>query len=123
MTCEFSRLIAACLVVIGVAWMLPEPCAALPLTPSEASKRYESSKSTLKKAHGFHCRRMFGWDPVAGVYHPHSHPGICRDYERCIRVQKRCVFVLGRGFQRWSYEAFGADNDRFTKCMIRRGCY
>src|SRR4029077_7933486 len=26
-----------------------------------------------------------GWDPVAGLYRVHSHPGICRNYSRCYR--------------------------------------
>ncbi len=64
--------------------------------------------SLVSKVHGFHCRSVLGWDPVAGVYRYHSHPGICRNYKRCLREQKRCMFVLGQGFERWSYEAFGS---------------
>lgn len=74
-------------------------------------------------AHGFHCRRELGWDPVAGTYRYHRHPGICRDYAGCLRKQRRCVFLLGRGFEPWTYERFGSDNVRFTRCMIRSGCY
>jgi hypothetical protein len=81
------------------------------------------SASLVTKVHGFHCRKMLGWDPVAGVFRVHSHPGICANYKRCIRAQKRCVFVLGRGFEPWSYEAFGSDNDRYYACMIKAGCY
>jgi hypothetical protein len=79
--------------------------------------------SIVSKVHGFHCRKLFGWDPVAGVYRYHRHEGICRDYQGCLRKQKRCLFLLGQGFQRWSYEAFGEDNWRYTRCMIRSGCY
>lgn len=79
--------------------------------------------SLINKIHGFHCRSVLGWDPVAGVYRYHRHAGICRDYQRCLAKQKRCIFLLGRGWERWSYERFGSDNWRFTACMVRAGCY
>ncbi len=97
----FARLVAASMLALGMAGLLAGGAS----------------------AHGFHCRSMLGWDPVAGVYRYHRHEGICRNYKRCLRKQKRCVFLLGRGFQRWSYEAFGYDNERFTRCMVRAGCY
>lgn len=125
---DVARLVAACVVVIGLSGLLAEPIAAGPVTLAQmagarAAALNAESSSLVSKAHGFHCRRVFGWDPVAGVYRYHSHKGICRDYKRCLREQKRCVFLLGRGFERWSYESFGADNWRFSRCMIRAGCY
>ena len=97
--------------------------AAAPSAGLHSAKRSTPEASVVGKVHGFHCRKVLGWDPVAGVYRYHSHPGICRNYKRCLREQKRCIFVLGNGFERWSYEAFGYDNERFTACMIRNGCY
>jgi hypothetical protein len=119
------------LAAIGLVWLAAIGVVALPVAVGSAAPLLrgqsldESSHeaSVVRKVHGFHCRRVFGWDPVAGVYQPHSHPGICHDHNRCLREQKRCMFVLGRGFQQWSYEAFGADNTRFSACMIRSGCY
>lgn len=73
--------------------------------------------------HGFHCRPYFGWDPVAGVYQQHSHPGICEDYQRCLKVSKRCIFIHGRGFDKWTYERWGWDNWRYSSCMIKHNCY
>lgn len=98
---RFCRVAAAAMAAMGVACVLAQGAS----------------------AHGFHCRRAYGWDPAAGVYHWHTHPGICRDYQGCLRKQRRCIFLLGRGFEAWTYESFGRDNRRFTKCMIRSGCY
>jgi hypothetical protein len=118
----FARLAAACVVAISVAGPLTEGVAAHP-TGVQAAGHGDAGMSIVSTVHGFHCRRVLGWDPVAGVYRYHRHEGICRDYKRCLREQKRCIFRLGRGFQRWSFEAFGAENARFTACMIRSGCY
>lgn len=83
----------------------------------------DAAQTLIEKAHGFHCRKMLGWDPVGGVYRMHSHAGICQNYPRCLREHRRCILVLGGGFEEWSYERFGADNYRYTGCMLRAGCY
>ena len=118
-----GRLIAACLVVLSVAGPLAERGAAASLSDLQTAMRPATGAPLVTKVHGFHCRKVLGWDPVAGVYHLHSHPGICANYKRCLRAQKRCVFIRGGGFEEWSYELFGSDNDRYTACMIRAGCY
>lgn len=82
-----------------------------------------SGTSLVQKAHGFHCRPMYGWDPRLGIYHVHRHEGICRDYQRCLRVMYRCDLVMGRGWEPWSYERWGFDNWRYDKCMLDAGCY
>jgi hypothetical protein len=87
------------------------------------NKQAAGAGQLIEKAHGFHCRREYGWDPAAGVYRYHRHEGICRDYERCLRQQRACILLLGRGLDRWTFESFGFDNWRFSSCMIRRGCY
>lgn len=116
-----GRLVAACLVAIVVAGPLAAHGMAHPA--AFASAEHAGADTMIHKVHGFHCRPVLGWDPVAGVYRVHRHPGICRDYRGCLREQKRCIFLLGRRFEPWSYEAFGSDNARFTACMIRSGCY
>lgn len=102
--------------VTGVA-----PAASGPLSRM-ASERI-ASQSLVEKVHGFHCRKVLGWDPVGGVYRLHSHAGICQNYPRCLKEHRRCIFVLGGGFEEWSFERFGADNYRYTDCMLRAGCY
>lgn len=82
-----------------------------------------AARSLVEKVHGFHCRKTLGWDPVAGVYRMHSHAGICQNYPRCLREHRRCIFILGGGFEEWSFERFGSDNYRYTDCMLRAGCY
>jgi hypothetical protein len=82
-----------------------------------------SSSLIVEKVHGFHCREVLGWDPRGGVYRKHSHPGICKDYKRCLEVHHRCILVNGRGFEGWRYERWGYDNWRYTSCMLERGCY
>lgn len=77
----------------------------------------------VQLAHGFHCRRMFGWDPRLGIYHWHRHEGICRDHHRCMKVMYRCDLLMGKGWEPWSYERWGFDNWRFDKCMLDAGCY
>jgi hypothetical protein len=116
-------LVAACIsLAIGVG-MFAKPGAAQPSIGTHSGIVYAEVPSLAEKVHGFHCRSVFGWDPVAGAYRHHKHAGICANYKRCLREQKRCVFVLGRRRDPWSYEAFGSDNVRFTRCMIRAGCY
>ena len=111
------------MVAIAIAGPFSEGGAADPLAGLKSAEHGGLGASLLSKVHGFHCRKVLGWDPVAGVYRYHSHPGICSNYKRCLREQKRCMFVLGHGFERWSYEAFGSDIGRFSACMIRAGCY
>ena len=121
-----ARLIAVCVVTLAAAGLMPERGDAASFSALESAVRSTAALDQtplVHKVHGFHCRKMLGWDAVAGVYHLHSHPGICANYKRCIRAQKRCVFLRGGGFQDWSYELFGSENDRFTRCMIRAGCY
>jgi len=120
---ELARLVAVCAVAIGLTGPLAEQALAVSLAGVQSAGRSAQGASVVSKAHGFHCRSVLGWDPVAGVYRYHRHEGICRNYKRCLRQQKRCLFVLGRGFERWSYETFGEDNWRFSRCMIRAGCY
>lgn len=115
-----ARLIAICVAAISLLGLLAERGSAGPFALSAAGAE---SATLVEKAHGFHCRRRLGWDPVAGVYRYHRHEGICRDYKRCLAKQRRCIFILGRGWQRWSYEAFWPNNSRYTACMIRAGCY
>ena len=91
--------------------------------PFGLADRPHQATPLLEKVHGFHCRKVLGWDPVAGVYHVHRHEGICRNYQRCLKEHKRCIFVLGGGFEPWTYERFGWDNYRYSGCMIRAGCY
>src|SRR5262245_47788376 len=93
-----------------------------PLPGSVMSARPEAAP-LVEQVHGFHCRPVLGWDPVAGVYHVHSHKGICANYKRCLREHQRCIFILGGGFEAWTYERFGEDNYRYYGCMIRAGCY
>jgi hypothetical protein len=102
---------------------LAERGSAQPFAGTVATGHGADGTSLITKVHGFHCRSVLGWDPVAGIYHYHRHEGICRDYQRCLSKQKRCIFLLGRGWERWSYERFGSDNSRFSACMIRAGCY
>jgi hypothetical protein len=119
----FARLAAVCAVALTLAAAFAEPSAALAPAGAHAATQSAGGASIVHKAHGFHCRRVPGWDPVAGVYRYHRHEGICRNYRGCLREHKRCIFILGRGFQRWSYESFGSDNARYFGCMIRSGCY
>jgi hypothetical protein len=92
--------------------------------PLQGHKPIHSPQSLpIEKVHGFHCREELGWDPRSGLFRRHSHPGICRDYKRCLEVHHRCIFVNGRGFEGWRYERWGRDNWRYTNCMLERGCY
>jgi hypothetical protein len=84
---------------------------------------FKPQNPSLHLAHGFHCRRMFGWDPRSGVYRWHQHKGICQDYQRCMKVMYRCDLLMGKGWEAWSYERWGFDNWRFDKCMLDAGCY
>lgn len=84
---------------------------------------HHGSGQAITKVHGFHCRPEYGWDARVGDYRRHTHPGICRDYQGCMKQQQRCIFVHGRGWDVWKYERWGFDNWRYTNCMIRAGCY
>lgn len=88
-----------------------------------AGKNDFANMSIVKKAHGFHCRPVRGWDPRLGIYHLHSHEAICRNHQRCMKVMYRCNFVMGRGWNTWDFERWGSDNWRFDKCMLDSGCY
>jgi len=77
----------------------------------------------ITRVHGFHCRPMVGWDASVGYYRRHTHPGICANYQGCMKQQQRCIFTLGRGWDVWKYEKWGFDNWRYTSCMIEAGCY
>jgi hypothetical protein len=112
-----ARLALACCLL----WSVAGPGFADPF--GAAAKHSAPAASLVELAHGFHCRPMLGWDPVAGLYRVHSHPGICRNYSRCYREHQRCIFILGGGFEPWTYERFGHDNYRYYGCMIRSGCY
>lgn len=79
--------------------------------------------SAVTKVHGFHCRKVLGWDPVAGYYRGHSHAAICQEPERCLREHRRCIFVLGKLWNEWNLEDWVFDNGRYTACMIGAGCY
>lgn len=79
--------------------------------------------SGIEQIHGFHCRPMVGWDASVGHYRQHTHPGICANYQGCMKQQQRCSLILGRGWDVWKYERWGFDNWRYTNCMIEAGCY
>jgi hypothetical protein len=114
---------ALALCLFGLIYLAPGvgPAASDPF--SGAGSGPSTAQSLVEKAHGFHCRKMLGWDPVGGVYRMHSHAGICRNYPRCLREHRRCIFILGGGFEEWSFERFGSENYRYTDCMLRAGCY
>lgn len=107
----------------GLAGPFAHESAAEPMGRAATALGQEVDQTVVAKVHGFHCRRVLGWDPVAGRYRMHSHKGICRNYRRCLRAQKRCIFLLGGGRKEWSYELFGFGAHRFTSCMVRAGCY
>lgn len=107
-------------VSLGIAFLLSGPVAALTLSNLPYTTDQNSS---VQKAHGFHCRPMFGWDPRLGIYHRHRHEGICENFQRCMKVMYRCNLRMGKGWEPWSYERWGFDNWRFDKCMLDAGCY
>jgi hypothetical protein len=115
-----GRLVATCIVAIGILVPLADRGSTAPFGLAD---RPHQATPLLEKVHGFHCRKVLGWDPVAGVYHVHRHEGICRNYQRCLNEHKRCLFILGKGWEPWTYERFGWDNYRYSGCMIRAGCY
>jgi hypothetical protein len=116
-----ARVIAACALAVAVSGPLAQRGSAEPF--AGARDAGAAPAPIVQTVHGFHCRKMLGWDPVAGAYRYHSHPGICKNYNRCLRVQERCMFRLGAGIQKWTYELLGQDNWRYTDCMIANGCY
>lgn len=118
-----GRLSIACLALVAFAALLAGHGAAQPLAGSAASAKYAAGSGLVTEVHGFHCRRELGWDPRAGVYHKHSHEGICRDYKRCMREMYRCNLLMGRGWDEWSFERWGNDNWRYSRCMLNAGCY
>jgi hypothetical protein len=117
-----GRFIASCSVAITILVPLADRGSAAPFASALADRPHQAM-SLVENVHGFHCRKVLGWDPVAGVYHVHRHEGICRNYQRCLSEHKRCLFVLGKGWEPWTYERFGWDNYRYSGCMIRAGCY
>jgi hypothetical protein len=96
---------------------------ALPGADFHLSGQSSGASPLVEKAHGFHCRPVLGWDPRAGAYHLHSHPGICKDYQGCWRQSQNCIFLLGRGWGGWELDRWGWDNWRYYACMMRTGCY
>jgi hypothetical protein len=118
-----ARFIAGAVLSVCLLCPLAQSTSAEPFGGAATALGEAGNHTLVDKVHGFHCRRVLGWDSVAGRYHVHSHEGICRDYKGCMRAQKRCIFILGGGRQDWSYELFGFDTPRYTNCMIRAGCY
>ena len=115
-----TKMIAA---FVALAFTIPHAAAAgFAMNPFRFNAPSQKSPY-VQLAHGFHCRPMYGWDPRLGIYHRHSHPGICADYQRCLKVMYRCDLVRGKGWEPWSYERWGFDNWRFDKCMLNAGCY
>lgn len=110
-----------CALVVGMTFGFIGAASAHPL--GAGLRAASHSPLHVEKVHGFHCREQLGWDPRAGVYRLHSHPGICEDYTRCLEVHHRCILLNGRGFEGWRYERWGWDNWRYTSCMLDRGCY
>lgn len=115
----FGVAIACCLSLLTASLMWP----GVALSMSLPKQSIVAVDAAVQKVHGFHCKPYVGWNPVAGAYQRHSHPGICNDYQRCLREHERCIFVNGRGFEKWQFERWGSDNWRYSSCMIRSGCY
>lgn len=114
-----------------LAWIL---CAAALLVPSIrsanaaglmvlSSKLDQPVAKSVEKVHGFHCRAEFGWNPLTGYYQLHRHEGICRDFNRCLSVHRKCIRIYARGWNTWEYEKWGWDNWKYTNCMIKYECY
>lgn len=80
-------------------------------------------ESGIQKAHGFHCRAELGWNPMTGYYQFHRHEKICRNFNRCLAVHRRCIRIYARGWNSWEYEKWGWDNWKYTSCMIDNDCY
>lgn len=111
--------------IVGSLWLLAAAAlwSSSALAVSLSKQALAAPAQSVLRVHGFHCKPYVGWDPVAGVYQRHSHPGICNDYQRCLREHERCIFINGRGFEKWQFERWGWDNWRYSSCMIRSGCY
>jgi hypothetical protein len=115
---------AIAVLLVAVLWLpLASTGIAAPGGGLTTLKNSLSGDPIVEKTHGFHCRPMFGWDPRLGIYHWHKHEGICRNYQRCMKVMYRCDLRGGRGWRPWDYERWGNDNWRFDKCMLDAGCY
>lgn len=110
-------LLVVCTLSVGFV-SLPVEAMSLP-----GSRLMQQKAPYLQQTHGFHCRPMFGWDARLGIYHRHTHPGICANYQRCLKVMYRCDLMRGKGWEPWSYERWGFDNWRYDKCMLNAGCY
>jgi len=118
-----SHILVVAIMAGSLSGALAQPGSGLPLAGFDVSKQGADAEGFIIRVHGFHCRRVLGWNPSLGVYNHHRHEGMCQDYERCWRVQQRCIFVLGKGWGGWKYERFRFDNWRYTSCMMRKGCY
>jgi hypothetical protein len=119
----FSHLLISAIVTITLAGAVPQHGSAQPIPGFYLTGKGASAEALVENVHGFHCRPVLGWDPAAGVYHLHSHEGICKNFQRCWHEYERCNFILGRGWGYWEWERYGWDNWRFTSCMMRAGCY
>ncbi len=117
-----TRMLRGVAIIVACFSLVPNASAIGP-TNAGHLERISKKPAYLQLAHGFHCRPMYGWDPRLGIYHLHRHPGICKDYQRCMKVMYRCDFLHGKGWESWSYERWGFDNWRFDKCMLDAGCY
>jgi hypothetical protein len=120
---KFGRIAMTVLAVATMSLPLTSGAIANPAIGTGIGQSAFANNSIVRKAHGFHCRPMFGWDPRLGIYHVHRHEGICRSYQRCMKVMYRCDLAMGRGWRTWDYERWGFDNWRFDKCMLDAGCY
>jgi hypothetical protein len=90
---------------------------------AQSRKLDQNVSVMLKKTHGFHCRVEFGWNPLTGYYQLHRHEGICRDFNRCLGVHRKCIRIYARGWNTWEYEKWGWDNWKYTNCMVKYECY
>lgn len=118
-----ARFFGVAALVMSVSSVFSAPSYSGVLAPTGAGRPLANGAPMISKAHGYHCRRVLGWDPVAGYYRWHRHAGICQDPDHCLREHRRCIFVLGKGFNEWNLEDWGFDNGRYTACMIKSKCY
>lgn len=118
-----SYILVVAIMAGSLSGALAQPGSRLLVADLDAGRQEMNAEGVIIKVHGFHCRRVLGWNPSLGIYDHHRHEGICQDYERCWRAQQRCIFILGRGWGGWKLERFRYDNWRYTSCMMRKGCY
>lgn len=111
--------------VVALVCSLSVACMAMPVEAISLVRSDAAAQKSpyVQPVHGFHCRPMYGWDARFGIYHRHTHPGICANYQRCMKVMYRCDLLRGKGWEAWSYERWGFDNWRYDKCMLNAGCY